>query len=72
VNSKLKYGAILAEVWQFERFAAGDPKRVNTAVRTHWTIENQLHWMLGVAFREDDGRGRRGHAAENLVITQSS
>jgi len=47
---------------------AGEPKLLNTAVRTHWTIENQLHWVLDVAFREDDCRVHRGHAAENLAV----
>ena len=46
----------------------GDPKLLNSAVRTHWTIENQLHWVLDVAFREDDSRVRRGYAAENLAV----
>lgn len=35
-------------------------------VRNHWGIENGLHWVLDVAFREDDGRTRSGHAAANL------
>ena len=47
---------------------AAEPYLLNTAVRTHWTIENQLHWILDVAFREDDSRVRRGHAAENLAV----
>jgi len=47
---------------------AGPPKLFNTVVRTHWTIENQLHWVLDVVFREDDCRVRRGHAAENLAV----
>lgn len=47
---------------------AGEPNLLNTVVRTHWTIENQLHWVLDVAFREDDSRVRRGHAAENLAL----
>jgi len=36
-------------------------------VRRHWTIENQLHWCLDVAFDEDHCRVRQGHAAENLA-----
>lgn len=36
------------------------------AVRGHWGIENSLHWVLDVAFREDECRVRKGHAAENL------
>jgi predicted transposase YbfD/YdcC len=37
------------------------------AARGHWSIENQLHWLLHVAFREDDCRVRKGHAAQNLA-----
>lgn len=37
------------------------------AARSHWSIENQLHWVLDVAFREDNCRVRKGHAAQNLA-----
>jgi predicted transposase YbfD/YdcC len=46
----------------------GDPTHLNQVIRTHWHIENKLHWVLDVAFREDDCRVRQGHAAENLAI----
>ena len=36
------------------------------AVRGHWGIENRLHWMLDVTFREDECRVRTGHAPRNL------
>lgn len=36
--------------------------------REHWAIENNLHWMLDVTFREDDVRARQEDAAENLNI----
>ena len=39
-----------------------------SAVRGHWAIENSLHWMLDVAFNEDDCRVRVGNAAENFSI----
>ncbi len=35
-------------------------------IRSHWGIENGLHWVLDVSFREDDSRTRAGHAAANL------
>jgi len=37
-------------------------------VRGHWTIENAHHWVLDVAFGEDDSRIRTGHAAHNMAI----
>lgn len=45
-----------------------DVKRFADAVRDHWTIENQLHWVLDIAFREDDSRVRDRNAASNLSI----
>jgi predicted transposase YbfD/YdcC len=38
------------------------------ASRSHWGIENQLHWVLDVAFREDDCRVRAGNASENFAV----
>lgn len=38
------------------------------AVRAHWGIENGLHGVLDIAFREDDSRARLGHSAENLAV----
>jgi predicted transposase YbfD/YdcC len=38
------------------------------AVRAHWTIENQLHWVLDVAFDEDHSRARRDNAPLNLAV----
>ncbi len=35
-------------------------------VRSHWGIENSVHWVLDMAFREDESRTRTGNAAENL------
>ena len=45
----------------------GDVKRFAFAVRSHWGIENQLHWCLDVASDEDYSRIRSGHAPENMT-----
>lgn len=41
-------------------------KQALRAVRSHWGIENQLHWVLDMAFGEDDSRVRAGNAAANF------
>ena len=38
------------------------------AIRSHWGIENSLHWVLDMSFREDESRIRKGNAAENFSI----
>ncbi|MEB3121290.1 MAG: ISAs1 family transposase, partial [Snowella sp.] len=37
-------------------------------IRSHWGIENQLHWCLDVVFGEDDSRIRQGHSARNMSL----
>jgi predicted transposase YbfD/YdcC len=46
----------------------GDATRVGDAVRGHWGIENRLHWVLDIAFREDESRVRQGHADQNFAL----
>ena len=36
--------------------------------RSHWGIENQLHWVLDMQFREDESRARADNSAENLNV----
>jgi predicted transposase YbfD/YdcC len=38
------------------------------AVRSHWGIENQVHWLLDMAFREEESRVRLGEAAKNFAV----
>ena len=47
---------------------APDAKRLNTAIRQHWGIENKLHWVLDVTFGEDQSRKRAGNAAQNFSL----
>lgn len=46
----------------------GSAKAVGAAIRAHWQIENGLHWVLDIAFREDESRVRVGHAQANLAV----
>lgn len=45
-----------------------DAATFGRAVRGHWGIENGLHWILDMAFREDESRVRTGHGAENMIV----
>jgi len=42
--------------------------KFQTSIRSHWAIENKLHWTLDVAFSEDASRKRAGNAAQNYSI----
>jgi predicted transposase YbfD/YdcC len=46
---------------------SSDARQFGGAVRTHWGIENSVHWVLDVTLREDECRIRRDEAAENLA-----
>jgi len=47
---------------------AQDAKTIINAIRKHWSIENQLHWVLDVVFNEDAARKRIQNSAENFNI----
>ena len=44
------------------------PERFQHAVRSHWAIENSLHWVLDATMNEDQQRNRTGHGPENLAL----
>jgi predicted transposase YbfD/YdcC len=45
-----------------------DAQRLNRIIRTHWEIENRVHWVLDVAMGEDANRARKGESAQNLAL----
>lgn len=44
------------------------PERFNAIVRSHWSIENGLHWVLDVVMDEDQARNRKDHGPQNLAL----
>jgi len=46
--------------------AGTDARRVARIIRGHWSVENQLHWVLDVSFAEDQSRQRKDHSAQNF------
>ena len=44
-----------------------NPERLLTYIRSHWSVENNLHWCLDISFADDERRIRKGHGAENFA-----
>src|SRR6202035_3616814 len=44
------------------------PERFNEVVRSHWGVENRLHWRLDVVMNEDQDRTRLGNGPHNLAV----
>jgi len=70
VTSKREIGDKVTEETRYfiSSLDANDPKRLERVVRAHWAIENNLHWVLNIAFNEDSNRTRKGHSTENLAV----
>jgi predicted transposase YbfD/YdcC len=66
INNTLRNGKMCVEVRYYilSRYVSG--RRFAEAVRSHWGIENSLHWQLDVTFSEDQSRIRKGHADTNF------
>lgn len=67
-----RYIKITGKTTQEERYYISsldfDAKQFGQDIRSHWAIENSLHWVLDVVFNEDKSRVRKGNADENLSI----
>ena len=61
-------GKVEAEIRYFLTSCGDAPAVLAQAIRRHWSVENALHWVLDVTFREDDSRVRDRTAARNLAL----
>lgn len=61
-------GRVEQETRYFISSLPANAKHLLATVRTHWQVENSLHWVLDMAFREDESRVRKDHAPENFAV----
>ncbi len=61
-------GELNAEKRYFISSSEDTAEEMLKAVRGHWEVENKLHWVLDVVFKEDDCRSRAGYSAENFAM----
>jgi len=61
-------GEVKAEIRHYLSSARLPPEALAAAIRRHWRVENGLHWVLDVGFREDASRVRERNAARNLAL----
>src|SRR5512132_3518415 len=67
ISQRVVNGVARSETRYFIGSAAGTAEEYLRWVRGHWGIENALHWVLDVCFREDDQRHWAGNSAQNLA-----
>jgi predicted transposase YbfD/YdcC len=65
INGKIEH-----ETRYYISSLTSDARRLGQAVRSHWQVENSLHWVLDLAFLEDTCRIRKDHAPENLAVVR--
>ncbi|TXL74895.1 ISAs1 family transposase, partial [Vineibacter terrae] len=65
-------GATSRESRYYLLSAALAPEQFNAAVRSHWGIENGLHWTLDVVMGEDNARNRKDNGPQNLALLRKT
>lgn len=67
-SERTSTGVTTVETRFYLSSAASDAERLGNAIRSHWGVENQVHWVLDVVFADDASRVRIDHSAHNLAI----
>jgi predicted transposase YbfD/YdcC len=69
VEAKRKVGEQVSKERRYYLMSLpGDAQAFGAAVRSHWSVENGLHWVLDIAFQEDASRMRKDHSQQNFII----
>ena len=72
VRTQKKTGSTTTETRYYITDLPPEPKTLLAAIRSHWGIENTLHWSLDVTFGEDKSRLRKDNAAANMAIIRKA
>jgi predicted transposase YbfD/YdcC len=68
IEAERRVGGVVSKEVRYYITSLADVGEFARGVRTHWGIENGLHWVLDVGFREDASRARVDHSGENLAV----
>ena len=70
MKSKVEKGGSVTEENHYYIKSLSNIDEFAQAARSHWGVENSLHWCLDVTFREDHSRMRADHTAENFAVVR--
>ena len=68
ISARTQNGKTSVEERYYITTLACNAQRFGDAARSHWSVENSLHWVLDMAFREDESRTWKDNAPENLAL----
>jgi predicted transposase YbfD/YdcC len=68
ISSREINNVVTQEVRYYVSSLEANASKISHAIRCHWHVENSLHWVMDVTFKEDDSRIRRGVSAENMSV----